>query len=84
MGIKQIAKQLGLTEAGLDCLARAVARDGRASGEGFARGQGARARLQRQGLLALDCVPGAYTDRWDWTITDKGRAIVAEARRLGY
>ena len=94
---ERIARRLGVTPAGLDCLCRAVARGGLAEGEGFMRGQGARGRLERQGLIEIavatpdpSVMPGSPAAifmagrRGQWLITDAGRSIVALARQAGY
>ena len=71
----RIARGLGVTEAGLRVLARAVADpDGDAWGPGFGvAAAGARQKLGRQG----------YIDD-DRRITDAGREIVCRARALGW
>ena len=69
-----ISKQLGVTDAGIECLCKAVAhKEGHAFGAGQWRGQGARDRLMRQGYIDFEHV-----------ITDAGRAIVKRARRMGW
>jgi len=73
----QTCKALGVTPAGLSCLAKAIANNGLAEGRGFGREQGARGRLTRDGLIAFDA-----NNRW--MITDAGRSIVMRARAMGW
>ena len=69
----KIAQKLGVTEAGLRVLARAVADpEGDAWGPGFGAAA-AGARLSRQGYIDADR-----------RITDAGREIVRRARALGW
>lgn len=79
---KQICKHLGVSPSGLRVLAKAVAQpDGRASGGGFGAGSGSvRVKLRHQGLVENGEGPGWPPDK----ITQAGRDLVAEARKLGW
>ena len=78
----KIAKQLGVTAAGLRLLARAASQpDGRASGPGFGfSAAGARARLTNAGLVEDTGEKYPFQSR----ITSRGRELVAQARILGW
>ena len=71
-----IALCLGVTDAGLTLLAKAVANGGLAEGRGFGLGApGTRAKLERDGYLQFD---------GDWLVTAAGEDIVAAARTAGW
>lgn len=78
-GTTRIAKQLGVTPAGLSYLARLVAR-----GEAPVRGNEV-ARLERDGLVAANPEHGFhnYKSR-PWLLTDAGRDVVRRAREMGF
>jgi hypothetical protein len=78
---KDICRQLGVTPAGLRVLAKAAASpDGSAYGPGFGHAAaGARGKLIAAGLITK-----AEGDLPQGSITEKGRAIVAKARELGW
>jgi hypothetical protein len=71
---RAIGKALGVTDAGLLTLIRALGNGGTARGRGMGHeAEGARQKLRRDGLLDDD-------DR----VTDAGREIVRRAREMGY
>lgn len=77
---RDVLKSLGVSEAGLRVLMRAVANDGKASGDGFGHASGgARTALYRQGHVEEDPAARYHAAR----ITDSGREIVRRARAMG-
>lgn len=70
---RYIERQLGVTAAGLEALAIGVANDGPMPGGS------ATVALKNAGLAVW-----AGRDMGGWLITDRGRAVVAAARRLGF
>lgn len=81
MDTKAICKKLGVTPAGLELLAQAAADPGGyAYAIGFAGKEScaARASLVRDGLFTDDSTDIRAR------ITDAGRAVVAQARALGW
>lgn len=88
----RITKALGVTEAGLRLLARAVAhKDGWAEGAGSGLNGTARIPLARDGLITVKELeppaghqPGQWYPRDVYVITDAGRALVAKARAMGF
>lgn len=90
---RAIAKRLNVTTSALDALVRAASvPNGQASGPGSRGGQGARVALRALREKRTDLVewrktvesPHDYEYLHDFFITDAGRALVAEARRLGW
>ena len=84
----KICRDLGVTPAGLRALAKAVAHPNGwyPSGDGAGMSaQGARTRLERDGLIVATVTPIAGY-RWGnyYRITDAGREIVARARAIGW
>ena len=72
-----IARELGVTATGLRVLAKACLHP-----EGLAKSGGsAKQALARAGHLDAIEVPGGW---FDYHVNDKGRALVARAREMGW
>ena len=84
---KTLCKRLGVTEAGLRVLAKAVAGQPiSGAGAGYLA-QGARRKLIREGyLISLPWPPECTRAEWGepLQITDKGLGIVRRARAAGW
>lgn len=79
MATKRIAKELGVTPAGLSFVARLLA-----TGAAPVRGNEAN-RLWKDGFIApRDSIGTNNYQSRPWEVTDAGRALVQRAREMGW